>query len=101
MAPLNANDPGLLVLVSLSSVPRHGHAILLDILEFAGARLGPGTLYGAISRLESQMLIEPMASDGRRRPYRITERGRSTLAGRLRDLDRTVRTGLSRVRAES
>jgi len=101
MAGLSTNDPGLLVLVSLAAGPRHGHAILLDVEEFAGVRLGPGTLYGAISRLESERLIQPMASEGRRRPYRITDRGRSLLAGRLRGLEQTVRTGLGRVAVES
>lgn len=101
MASQGSSDPGLLVLVSLASGPRHGHAILLDVEQFAGVRLGPGTLYGAISRLESDRLIEPMAADGRRRPYRITDSGRSILAGRLRGLEQTVRTGLSRVAVES
>lgn len=101
MASQGSSDPGLLVLVSLASGPRHGHAILLDVEQFAGVRMGPGTLYGAISRLESESLIEPMAADGRRRPYRITDSGRSILAGRLRGLEQTVRTGLSRVAVES
>ena len=61
MASATSNDPGLLVLVSLASSPRHGHAILLDIADFAGVRLGPGTLYGAIGRLESDGLIEAIA----------------------------------------
>ncbi len=100
-ASANPSDPGLLVLVSLPAGPRHGHDILLDVQDFAGVRLGPGTLYGAISRLESEQMIEPMASDGRRRPYRITDHGRSTLAGRLRGLELTVRTGLHRVAADS
>jgi DNA-binding PadR family transcriptional regulator len=93
------NDPNLLVLVSLAAAPRHGHAILLDILEFAGVRLGPGTLYGAISRLETDGLIEPMAPQGRRRPYRLTPAGRAALASRLAGLSDTVRTGLSRIEA--
>lgn len=97
----SSNDPGLLVLVSLAAGPRHGHAILLDVQEFAGVRLGPGTLYGAISRLEAERLIEPMASEGRRRPYRITDHGRSVLGARLRGLDQMVRTGLRRVANES
>jgi DNA-binding PadR family transcriptional regulator len=100
MAQTRPNDPGLLVLVSLAAGPRHGHAILLDVESFAGIRLGPGTLYGAISRLETQRLIEPMGEDGRRRPYRITERGRSFLGARLRGLEQTVRTGLRRVAVE-
>lgn len=37
--------------------------------------LGPGTLYGAITRLERRGLIEPLAGEDRRRPYRITSEG--------------------------
>jgi DNA-binding PadR family transcriptional regulator len=69
------NDPLLLVLISLLAGPRHGHALLDDIEAFAGTRLGPGTLYGAITRLEEQGLIEPLEPIGRRRPYRITASG--------------------------
>ena len=94
-----SNDPNVLVLVSLAAGPRHGHAILLDVRAFAGVRLGPGTLYGAIGRLEADGLIEAMPEDGRRRPYRLTPRGRSVLHGRLRGLDAAVRTGLRRLEA--
>ena len=48
-----------------ASVPKHGYALLLDIEKFAGVRLGPGTLYGAIGRLEERGLIKPLATDGR------------------------------------
>lgn len=91
------NDPTLLVLVSLAAGPRHGHAILLDVRDFAGVRLGPGTLYGAIGRLEEDGLIEPMPLDGRRRPYRITSAGRAALADRLGGLNQAVQTGLRRM----
>jgi DNA-binding PadR family transcriptional regulator len=100
MGDAGSTDPGLLILVSLAAEPKHGHAILLDVEAFAGVRLGPGTLYGAITRLESERLIEPMKPDGRRRPYRITHRGRSFLGRRLDGLQQTVRTGLRRVAAE-
>jgi len=93
------NDPNLLVLVSLAAGPRHGHAILLDVREFAGVRLGPGTLYGAIGRLEEDGLIEPMALDGRRRPYRLTTEGRAALNERLGGLNQAVQTGLRRMEA--
>ena len=98
MAP-QTNDPGLLVLVSLAAGPRHGHAIMLDVAGFAGVRLGPGTLYGAIGRLESDGLIEPVGVDGRRRPYRLTTAGRARLSARLRGLDDAVRTGKRRLAA--
>ena len=97
MVPLPPNDPGLLVLLSLASAPRHGHGILLDIADFAGVRLGPGTLYGAISRLEAEGLIKAIAPEGRRRPYRLTDRGDALLRQRLDGLERTVRVGRGRV----
>ncbi len=96
-----SNDPNLLVLVSLAAAPRHGHAILLDVAEFAGVRLGPGTLYGAIGRLETDGLIEAMPPDGRRRPYRITPRGRGFLGERLGGLHAAVDTGLRRLEASA
>ena len=101
MPPLSSNDPNLLVLVSLAGGPRHGHAILLDIHSFAGVRLGPGTLYGAIGRLEADGLIEPMPLDGRRRPYQLTGLGRSALANRLNGLRVAVKTGIRRLDAIS
>jgi DNA-binding PadR family transcriptional regulator len=95
----SGSDPGLLLLISLAAGPKHGHAMLLDVADFAGVRLGPGTLYGALSRLEEEGQVEPMPPDGRRQPYRLTSMGRSTLEHRLGGLNRAVRTGLDRVRA--
>ena len=69
----------LYVLMSLASGDKHGHALMLDIEGFAGVRLGPGTLYKAIARLEDGGLIEALAADDRRRPYRLTPHGRMTL----------------------
>jgi DNA-binding PadR family transcriptional regulator len=91
------NDPPLLILTSLSSGPKHGHALLLDIEEFAGVRLGPGTLYGAITRLEGRGLIEPLGADDRRRPYRITAAGEENLAGALAELQRIVDEAATRL----
>lgn len=93
------NDPGLLILTSLSSGPKHGHALLLDIDSFAGVRLGPGTLYGAITRLEERGLIEPLDADDRRRPYRITAAGTTALAEALAGLRRIVEAGTIRLAA--
>ena len=92
-----SSDPLLLILVSLAGGPKHGHAILLDIESFAGARLGPGTLYGAISRLEGEGLITSLPADGRRRPYELTPLGHQVLVSRLSILDQTVRAGMARV----
>lgn len=92
-----SSDPGLLLLISLSGGPKHGHAMLLDVASFAGVRLGPGTLYGALTRLEEDGLVEPLPLDGRRRPYRLTDAGLTALRGRLTGLNAAVSIGLARV----
>jgi DNA-binding PadR family transcriptional regulator len=92
------SDPTLLVLASLVDGDKHGYTMMEDIEQFAGVRLGPGTLYGAITRLERQKWIQPTPSDDRRQPYRITAAGRTHLAELLQHLDVVVRTGLRRMR---
>ena len=92
-----ANDPSVLILTSLADGPKHGHALAKDIQGFAGASLGPGTLYGAITRLEERGLIEPLAADDRRRPYRITAAGRDTLAQALAEMRRVTEVGQARL----
>ena len=90
-------DPGLLILASLASGPKHGYAITQDVLAFAGVALGPGTLYGAIGRLEGRGLIEPVESIDRRRPYRLTDDGRVVLRSQLSVLERLTSTALGRL----
>jgi len=92
-----ASDPELLILASLSEGPRHGYAITRDVEAMAGIRLGPGTLYGAIPRLEEQGLIAPVHSSDRRRPYRLTARGAAVLRERLEAMRGVVETGLKRL----
>ena len=91
------NDPALLVLMSLAAGPKHGHALVTDIESFAAVRLGPGTLYGAIARLEGDALIEALAPEGRRRPYRITESGSVSLGQILVELKQVVQEGETRL----
>src|SRR5580704_9756359 len=91
------NDPPLLILVSLADGPKHGHALAKDIEDFAGVTLGPGALYGAITRLAQRGLIEPLGSDDRRRPYQITPPGSAALAEALADMRRVARAGLTRL----
>lgn len=92
-------DPSLLLLISLAGGPKHGHAMLLDIEAFSGQRLGPGTLYGAIERLEQDALIEPLPTDDRRIPYRLTSAGSDYLARRIDGLQHLASVGRSRISA--
>jgi DNA-binding PadR family transcriptional regulator len=93
-----STDPALLVLTSLAEGPRHGYAITLDVEELAGVRLGPGTLYGALARLEAKGLIEALPAEDRRRPYRLTGDGSAALMEHLQALERVARSGLDRLR---
>ena len=93
------SDPPMLVLASLANGPKHGHAMMEDIVRLCGTRLGPGTLYGAISRLEQQGWIAPLAPEERRQPYRITAEGRRVLRARLTTLEQFSKAGLERLRA--
>src|ERR1700716_3349485 len=93
------SEPSLLVLASLAGGPKHGYAIMRDVTEFHGTRMEPGTLYGALSRLERRGWIAPMPAEERRRPYRLTEAGAETLRRHLLSLERMVVTGLSRLPA--
>lgn len=91
-------DPSLLILASLAQGDKHGYAMMADIQTFANVALGPGTLYGAITRLEQRGFIRPVASDDRRQPYRLTAAGRRHLEEELAGLDSIVREGLGRLR---
>ncbi len=91
------NDPPVLILTSLAAGPKHGHALAKDIEQFAGVSIGPGALYGAITRLEERGLIEPLGADDRRRPYRITPPGREALATALADMRRIADVGTARL----
>ena len=91
------SDPPLLVLASLAGGAKHGYAIIQDVAEQTGVRLGPGTLYGAIGRLEERGLIEALPPEQRRRPYRLTAVGEQVLADTARRLRQVADLGLSRL----
>ncbi|HXP16019.1 MAG TPA: helix-turn-helix transcriptional regulator [Terriglobales bacterium] len=93
------SDPPMFVLASLAHGPKHGHAMIEDIARLCGTRLGPGTLYGAIARLEQQGWIEPLPPEERRRPYRITAEGERVLRAKLTTLRRFTKAGLGRLEA--
>ena len=91
------SDPGLLILGSLASGPRHGYAILQDVEATAGISMGPGTLYGALSRLEERGLVRPLPGDDRRRPYELTVDGARVLRTRLESMKSFATRGLARL----
>jgi DNA-binding PadR family transcriptional regulator len=95
--PTKLSTEALLILVSLAEAPKHGYAIQQDIEQLSGRRLGPGTLYGAIARLESGGLIEALSDSGARRPYRLTPPGAKQVRAELESLKNLTRTGMRRL----
>jgi DNA-binding PadR family transcriptional regulator len=87
-----------LVLASLAAGPKHGYAITQDVAEQVGVNLGPGTLYGVISRLEERGLIRALPPEERRRPYELTAAGATALAEQSKQLRAVADLGLSRLR---
>ena len=94
--------PVLHIMLALAEGPKHGYAIKRQVeTRTDGAiRLGPGTLYEAIQRLEDAGFIEesPAKAGGgptngqqaQRRYYRLTERGVRSLKDELRQLGQLV-----------
>ncbi len=87
--------PVLYILFALTDGARHGYAIKQEVeaRTDGGIRLGPGTLYEAIQRLEESGLIAEAAAghptngqEAQRRSYKLTDRGWSVLRAELRQL---------------
>ena len=91
------SEPALLILISLADGPKHGYAMTQDIERISGQTLGPGTLYGAITRLEERKWIEPLPADDRRRPYKLTTSGHRVLRARLEALRTVTKVALARL----
>jgi DNA-binding PadR family transcriptional regulator len=87
------------VLLSLLDSDRHGYGIMQDVeaLTDGELRLGPGTLYTAIARLDRTGLIEECESaNERRRCYRVTKKGKAAATEEAKRLAALVRTARKR-----
>jgi len=79
--------------------PRHGYAVMQWVGEVTGERvkLGPGTLYGALTALQERGMIVPLGGrqegSDRRKVYALTERGRALLESETSRLESTARVG--------
>jgi DNA-binding PadR family transcriptional regulator len=94
-------EKSVLILASLAGGPKHGYALIQDIRDFAGTKLGPGTLYACLATLEETGLVESLPQEDRRHPYRITERGVEMLRERLATSARVAEVGLARIEGQA
>lgn len=88
------------ILLALAEGPRHGYAIMQAVEASAGPgmRMGPGTIYGSLQRMEEAGLVRELAApNNRRRLFTLRPSGRRALVAeserlaRLADLVRTRR----------
>ena len=91
------SEPTLFILISLAEGNKHGYAIMEDIENSYNIKIGPGTLYGAISRMEKSKLIEAIPSKDRKKPYQITSEGRQYLQERLKEIETVTKLGFERL----
>jgi DNA-binding PadR family transcriptional regulator len=95
---LPLTESTFLILASLTS-PKHGYAVMQDVTKWSEGktRLGPGTLYGALTKLLEQGLIrrteEPDPGDERRKLYVLTPRGRLVVEAECERLEATAILG--------
>ena len=88
------------ILLALADGARHGYAIKQAVEERSDGeiRLGPGTLYEAVQRLEDAGYIQETSAAGepengqiaQRRYYRLTPAGWAALRAELRQLGRLI-----------
>jgi DNA-binding PadR family transcriptional regulator len=69
---------------------------MTDVAGFSGVRMEPGTLYGALARLERRGWVTPLGSAERRRPYQVTAAGQEVLTEQLKTMQQIVRVGFQR-----
>lgn len=91
------SEPTLFILISLADGNKHGYAIMEDIERSYDIKLGPGTLYGAISRMEKSKLIRAIPSQDRKKPYQITSDGRQYLQEKLEEIEVVTKLGFERL----
>lgn len=90
-------EPVLLIMASLAGGPKHGYAMMEDIEKMTGVHMGPGTLYGALVRMEEQGFIEGLPVVQRRRPYKLTSIGQQALRAQLTSMEQFASVGLQRL----
>ena len=96
ISPDPLSEPTFFILLSLSSGPRHGYAVMKDVEELSEGRLSlsVSTLYTTLGRLQEHGLIE-RSEDGDiapspglpRKVYRLTHQGQAALSREAKRLN--------------
>lgn len=87
------------ILISLNE-PKHGYGIMQHVEELTNGRIkiGAGTMYGSLSRMEKEGLITSVAEENRKKIYEISEKGKIVLKLELTRLEELLNHGKSEMR---
>ena len=91
----NALTEAVFYILLVLTEPKHGYGIMQQVQELSHGRLAlsAGTLYGALASLQEKGWIEPLPEEGRKKEYRLTDRGRTVLEAELERLSELVENG--------
>ena len=90
------------ILLSLYT-PQHGYGIMQQTQALSGGRirLAAGTLYGALNALCEKGWIVPLPESGRKKEYKLTDKGLSVLKNELNRLRQLVENGETILKEEN
>src|SRR5947209_1178434 len=99
-------EPVLLILTSLADGPRHGYALLKDVLVLSHGRvrMSTGTLYGALRRLLENGWIDRFEQEDTARDkqaYQLAPAGRAMLLSELARMQQLARTARALLRTRT
>ena len=88
-------ETGFYILFCLRT-PNHGYGIVQKVKDLTDREvvLGPGTMYGTLSKMEKDGLIEFVKEEEKRKIYRITDLGREVLDLELKRICRLYRNAM-------
>ena len=75
--------------------PLHGYGVMqkVEAMSAGTVKIGPGTLYGAFTTLETEGLIVKVGEADRRKTYSLTDKGRSVLKEHIRRCEIMAKNG--------
>lgn len=105
---LPLSETSFFILLSMVKEPKHGYAIMKDVLVLSQQRieLSTGTLYGALKRMLEREWIEPIDLDEgnedarERKWYRLTPYGQKIVKAELARLQSIIQAVRLRVSGE-
>ncbi|WP_225744716.1 PadR family transcriptional regulator [Marinilactibacillus sp. Marseille-P9653] len=82
--------------------PNHGYQLMQSVNEVSNGRLevGPGTLYGVLSRMEKSALIVLIEKESAKKTYKLTEEGRKALKEEFDRLNAMVEDTVRELKGE-